>query len=394
MKRMLLASAAMAILTGAASAEEVKIGISIGFTGPLESLAPAMAAGAELAMKEVSESGKLLDGSTLVPVRADCTCTDAAAATAAVERIVTSDRVKAIMGGMCSGETIATLQNVAMPNGIVMISPSATSPALSTMESNGLFFRTSPSDARQGQVMAEIMEARGIKQVAVTYTNNDYGKGLADSFVAAFKAAGGEVTIVASHEDGKADYSAEVGALASAGGEVLVIAGYIDQGGGGVLRAAIDSGAFDTFEFPDGMVSQTLEDKFGAEITGSFGQNPAAAGEGREKYVALGQQHGFDATSAFSAESYDAVALMALAMEAAKSTDSAQWKTKVMDVANAPGEKIYPGEIAKGIELIKAGQDVDYVGASAVEFVPPGESAGSYREVQFTDGKMEVVGYR
>ncbi|KFI31793.1 branched-chain amino acid ABC transporter substrate-binding protein [Haematobacter massiliensis] len=394
MKRMLLASAAMAILTGAASAEEVKIGISIGFTGPLESLAPAMAAGAELAMKEVSESGKLLDGSTLVPVRADSTCTDAAAATAAVERIVTSDRVKAIMGGMCSGETIATLQNVAMPNGIVMISPSATSPALSTMESNGLFFRTSPSDARQGQVMAEIMEARGIKQVAVTYTNNDYGKGLADSFVAAFKAAGGEVTIVASHEDGKADYSAEVGALASAGGEVLVIAGYIDQGGGGVLRAAIDSGAFDTFEFPDGMVSQTLEDKFGAEITGSFGQNPAAAGEGREKYVALGQQHGFDATSAFSAESYDAVALMALAMEAAKSTDSAQWKTKVMDVANAPGEKIYPGEIAKGIELIKAGQDVDYVGASAVEFVPPGESAGSYREVQFTDGKMEVVGYR
>lgn len=394
MKRMLLASAAMAILTGAASAEEVKIGISIGFTGPLESLAPAMAAGAELAMKEVSESGKLLDGSTLVPVRADSTCTDAAAATAAVERIVTSDRVKAIMGGMCSGETIATLQNVAMPNGIVMISPSATSPALSTMESNGLFFRTSPSDARQGQVMAEIMEARGIKQVAVTYTNNDYGKGLADSFVAAFKAAGGEVTIVASHEDGKADYSAEVGALASAGGEVLVIAGYIDQGGGGVLRAAIDSGAFDTFEFPDGMVSQTLEDRFGAEITGSFGQNPAAAGEGREKYVALGQQHGFDATSAFSAESYDAVALMALAMEAAKSTDSAQWKTKVMDVANAPGEKIYPGEIAKGIELIKAGQDVDYVGASAVEFVPPGESAGSYREVQFTDGKMEVVGYR
>ena len=84
MKRMLLASAAMAILTGAASAEEVKIGISIGFTGPLESLAPAMAAGAELAMKEVSESGKLLDGSTLVPVRADSTCTDAAAATAAV----------------------------------------------------------------------------------------------------------------------------------------------------------------------------------------------------------------------------------------------------------------------------------------------------------------------
>lgn len=394
MKRMLFASAAMALVAGAASAAEVKVGISVGFTGPLESLAPGMAAGAELAMKEVTDSGKLLDGTTLTPVRADSTCIDAAAATAAAERLVTSDRVVSIMGGMCSGETIATLQNVALPNGIVMISPSATSPALSTMEDNGLFFRTAPSDARQGEVMADILKERGVSSVAVTYTNNDYGKGLADSFAAAFKAAGGNVTTVAAHEDGKADYSAEVGALASAGGDVLVIAGYIDQGGGGVLRAALDSGAFETFMFPDGMVSQVLEDRFGSEIEGSFGQNPAAEGEGRDKYVAMSKDAGFDGTSVYSAESYDAVALMALAMEAAKSSDPAAWKTKVMEVANAPGEKIYPGELGKALDLLKAGQDIDYVGASSVEFVEPGEAAGSFREIEFTDGKMKVVGYR
>jgi branched-chain amino acid transport system substrate-binding protein len=89
----------------------------------------------------------------------------------------------------------------------------------------------------------------------VTYTNNDYGKGLADSFAAAFEAAGGTVTLVAPHEDGKADYSAEVGALASAGGDVLVVAGYVDQGGSGIIQAALDTGAFDTFVLPDGMVS-------------------------------------------------------------------------------------------------------------------------------------------
>ena len=394
MRKLLLASTAVALMGSAAMAEDIKLGISIGFTGPLESLAPDMAAGAELAFKEVSDSGKLLDGVKISSVRADSTCIDAAAATAAAERIVTSDKVRGIVGGMCSGETIATLQNVAMPNGIVMISPSATSPALTTMESNGLFFRTAPSDARQGEIIAEILKDRGIKSVAVTYTNSDYGKGLAENIEKAFKAVGGTVTINAAHEDGKADYSAEVASLASAGGDVLVIAGYIDQGGGGILRAALDSGAFDVFEFPDGMISQTLIDKFGKEIDGSFGENPAAAGEGRDKYVALGKEHGFDGTSAFSAESYDAAALIMLAMEAAKSTDPATYKAKVMDVANAPGEKIYPGELAKALELIKAGQDVDYVGASAVELINKGESAGSYREVEFKDGKMEVVGYR
>ncbi len=238
------------MMAGMAQAEEIKMGISLGFTGPLESMSPTMAAGAELAMKEVSDSGLLLDGTTIVPVRSDSTCVDAAAATAGVEKLITADKVKGIVGGMCSGEATASLQNVAMPNGMVMISPSATSPALSDLPDDGLFFRTSPSDARQGVVMTEILMEHGIKSVALTYTNNDYGKGLADSFAAAYEVAGGKVTINAAHDDGKADYSAEVGALASAGGDALVIAGYVDQGGAGILRGAIDSGAFETFVFP------------------------------------------------------------------------------------------------------------------------------------------------
>ena len=82
MKKLLLASAAGALLAGAAGAEEIKMGISLGLTGPLESISPAMQKGAELAMKEVSDSGKLLDGSTVTPVVADNTCIDAAASVA------------------------------------------------------------------------------------------------------------------------------------------------------------------------------------------------------------------------------------------------------------------------------------------------------------------------
>jgi len=395
MKKLLLATAATALVAGPALAQEnVKIGIALGFTGPLESLAPPMEAGAQMAAQEISETGAFLGGSTVETVSGDSTCIDAGAATAVGERLITSDGVKGIVGAMCSGATGAILQNVALPNGVVMISPSATSPALSTVEDNGLFFRTAPSDARQGVVMTNIIMERGIDEVAVTYTNNDYGKGLADSFQQAFEAAGGTVTLNAPHEDLKADYSAEVGALASAGGEALVVAGYVDSGGSGIIRAALDTGAFDTFVFPDGMVSQALEDNFGSEIDGSFGQNPAAAGEGRDKYTAMAESAGFDGTSAFSAEAYDAAAVMLLAMHAAESSDPGVYKDHVMDVANAPGEPILPGELAKALQILADGGEVDYQGATAVELIGPGESAGNYREIEFEGGKLQVVGYR
>lgn len=394
MKKLLLASVAGMVLAGAAAAEDIKLGISVGLTGPLESIAPGIQKGAELAMKQVSDSGKLLGGSTVTPVVADSTCIDAAAAVAAVERLVTSDGVKGIVGGMCSGETIASLEKVGVPNGVVMISPSATSPALSTIDDKGFFFRTAPSDARQGEVMADSVLEHGIKSVAVTYTNNDYGKGLADSFATAYKAKGGTVTIVAAHDDGKADYSAEVAALAAAGGDALVVAGYSDQGGSGVIQGALDTGAFSTFVLPDGMVNSTLAEKFGTQLETSFGQNPSSEGEGHEKYVALAKEAGFDGTSAYSGESYDAAALIMLAMEAAKTSDPKVWKDKVMDVANAPGEKIYPGDLGKALELLAEGKDIDYVGATAVELLEPGESAGVYRMVDFKGGKMNVVGYR
>lgn len=393
MKKLLLASAATALMAGAASAQDVKLGVLLGFTGPLESITPAMGAGADLAIKEVNDSGKFTLG-TVSAVRGDSTCIDAAAATAAAERLVTADGVTAIVGGDCSGVTGAVLQNVARPNGIGMISPSATSPALSTAEDDGLFFRTAPSDARQGEIMADILTEKGIKSVALTYTNNDYGKGLADSFGAAFAAKGGTVTISAPHEDGKADYSAEVASLASAGGEMLVVAGYVDQGGKGVIQASLDSGAFSTFYLVDGMYGDALIEAIGEPLNGSFGAVPGTDSEGATKYQEMATAAGFDGTSAFSPESYDAAALILMSMAAANSTASKDWTTKVMDLANAPGEPILPGELGKALELIAAGTDIDYIGATAVELVGAGESAGNYREYSITDGAITTVGFR
>jgi branched-chain amino acid transport system substrate-binding protein len=397
MKKLMAAIAAAALLASTAYAgshNEIKIGVILGFTGPLESITPAMGDGAELAMKEVTDSGKLLGGATVTSVRADSTCIDAAAATAAAERLVTADKVNAIMGADCSGVTGAILQNVARANGIVMVSPSATSPALSTAEDDGLFFRTAPSDARQGVVMTNILMDRGFKTVALTYTNNDYGKGLADSFAAAFKAAGGTVTINAAHDEDKADYSAEVGALASAGGDILVVAGYEAGAGRQIMQTALDTGAFDQFVLPDGMVGQDVIDAIGSDMNGSFGQYPGSANKGADVFGELAAAAGFEGTSAFAGESYDAAALIMLAMQAGGSSASADIMQHVMSVANAPGIEIMPGQLAQALVLLEAGYEIDYAGATAVDLIGPGESAGNYREIEIQNGKVETVGYR
>lgn len=390
MKKLLLASTAATLMAGAGSAEDVKIGILLGFTGPLETIMPHMADSAELAFKEISETGKFLDGSTITSVRADSTCVDASAATAAAERLVTSDGVLAIVGADCSGVTGAVLSNVAVPNGVVMVSPSATSPGLSSIEDNGLFFRTSPSDARQGEILADVLEEKGITSVAVTYNNSDYGKGLADAFAANYD---GEITLSASHEDGKADYSAEVAALASAGGEMLVVLGYIDQGGKNILQSSVDTGAFDTFLVGDGMYGQSLLG-LADMVEGSLGVVPWAEGEGTDRFTELGTEAGILVDSTYTRESYDAGALIALAMAKGGEATKEAVAANLLDVANAPGEKILPGDFEKALDILAAGGDIDYVGATNVELIGPGEAAGSYRYYTITDGAYETIDIR
>jgi len=373
-------------------AKTVNVGIILGFTGPIESLTPDMAAGAELAFTEASNSGKLLNGSNINIIRADSTCIDSAAATSAAEGLV-SQGVTAIMGADCSGVTGAILSNVAVPNGVPMISPSATSPGLTTAEDNGLFFRTAPSDARGGEVLADITADRGITSVAITYVNTDYGVGLADVYEAAAEARGIEVTAKTAHEGDKADYSAEVGVLSAAGGDALAVIGYLDQGGNQIIQGSLDSGAFDTFVLSDGMIGDSLTDTFGSDLDGSFGSMPGSLGAGAQKFKAYAESNGVN-PSVYVGESYDAAALIVLAMALGKSDDSATVAANIMSVANGPGTKIYAGELAKGLELASAGFAVDYDGATDVNFTDVGEAFGAFIEKGIEGGAFTDAAQR
>ena len=395
MKNLLLAVIfSISTITTAALAE-FKVGIILGFTGPIESLTPAMRDSAKLALNEVSGSAVFLGGEAITILEGDSTCIDSAAAVAVAEAQI-AEGVSAIMGADCSGVTGAIATNVAVPNGVTMVSPSATSPGLTDLDDNGYFFRTSPSDARGGQILANIATARGLSSVAITYTNNDYGKGLADVFEASFIANGGTVTAVASHEDGKGDYSAEVAVLGAAGGDALVVVGYIDQGGKGMIEASLDTGAFDTFVLSDGMIGQSLIDAIGSDLEGSFGSLPGTDSAGATKFATVANNGGVDPSGPYTGESYDAAALIFLAAAVGNKNNPNQHirqaiADNIMNVANAPGTEILPGQLRKALIIIRDGGEINYQGATDVELVGVGEASGSFKEVEVSGGAFITV---
>ena len=373
--------------TSSHAAKSVTVGELQGFTGPLESMIGAMSGGANLAVTEANASGKFLQG-TINVVQGDSVCIDAAVAIAQAEKMVNEDNVMAIMGPNCSGNTIAVIEGVIVPNGIVSISPSATSPAIDALDDGGFFFRTAAPDTKQGPMLAKVAMARGQTDMAVTHSNSDYGKALADAFVAAYEEMGGTVTVFSAHEDDKADYSADVAALSAGGSATLAVLGYADTGGRGIIAASEDTGAFSDYVFGDGMISEVTA---GAIADGSWGAKPSPSAELQAAWEVVATAGGVDGTGVYSGESYDAMALIILAAQAAGSTDRAAIQAEVMNVANAPGIQCAAGDLGTCLKYISGGLPVDYVGATGVELDAAGTQNGSYAEQEVIAGAFTTV---
>lgn len=394
-KKTLLGVATAAALVGAVQAEEVKIGFLGGFTGPIESLTPPIYDAARLAVRHVNGQGGILDGDILVMPSADTTCVDSSAATNGADRLINSENVTAIVGALCSGATIAAANNVGVPASVVMISPASTSPAISELNDNDQVFRTPPSDAYQGEILARLLISKGIEEAAVTYVNNDYGKGLADAFAASFESEGGMVMANEAHEDGKADYRAEIASLASTGSQNLVVLAYADGSGQTILRQANESGNFVNYIGGDGMVGDGLVRAVGGDVLeGMIATKPGTPDlPGSAVFAELAKAVELDPNATFAGQSYDAAFIIALAIESMGEDSREGLSDHIRRVATAPGEVILPGEWSKAKRLLAAGQDINYEGATGQhEFDANGDVPGVIVEMTVRNGAFVEVG--
>lgn len=391
----LTVAASVFAVAAPALAEDVKLGFLGGFSGPLESLTPPIYEGVKLAASQINAQGGILDGGTLEVISGDSTCADATAAANAADKQINTDQVSAIIGPMCSGATISAANNAGIPGNTVLISPSATSPAVTDVDDNDLLFRTAPSDAYQGDVMARLLLSKDINEIAISYVNNDYGKGFADALAAAFAANGGTVAASEAHEEGKADYRAELGSLAATGATNLVILAYANGSGQTVLRQAVESGDFTTFIAGDGMIGdEALTGIDAAAVEGLIGTKPGSADlPGTEIFNAASTAAGLDPTAIFAPQAYDATFILALAIQQKGSADRDGMSAAVRAVSSAPGTVILPGEWEKAVAALAAGEDINYEGASGQhEFDEAGDVPGTIVEMVVKNGSFEEVG--
>ncbi|MGE3831698.1 MAG: ABC transporter substrate-binding protein [Parvibaculaceae bacterium] len=380
MKKTVAALLAASLMgAGAAQAADTKIGLLMDITGPIASFIPPLQNAANLAIKQVNEQGGLLDGQAIA-VYGDTTGS-AQAAVDAAGKLVNVENVPVIMGALMSGTTISAANAVSIPAGIVQISPTATAPAMSDIADNDLLFRLVPSDNYQGAVLAKIVLDEGVKKVAVTYVNNDYGVGIGTTFIDAFKAAGGEVVAAEKHEEKKNSYRSELATLSKGGAEALVVIAYAGDSGTTIVKQAIEGGLFTRFIGTDGLRDDALIKEVGADaLKDSFFSSPTSPEDNpaqKTLHDAFNAEYKEGADKAFVDQTYDATFLAMLAVEKAGSADKAKISKALREVASAPGEKIGPGEWAKAKALIKEGKDIDYDGAGgAYEFDAKGDVTG------------------
>jgi len=385
-----LSAAAVLLLAAPAMAQDVKLGFLADLTGPIAGFAPGMVDTGNIVIKLVNDNGGILDGKMLSSVVADTAC-DGTAGGPAGDRMVNTEKVTAIFGAYCSGPVISSANTAGIPGNVVQITPSGTAPAISDLADNDLVYRNVVPDSVQGVKMAELLLSKGIKTVGVTYVNGDYGKGLSDAFTAAYTAGGGTVAANVAHEDGKSDYRPEIGQVEAAGADTLVILGYENAGGGTILNQAIETGSFKQFVGGDGMAGEALlANRDAKALEGMILTRAApAGGPAYDALTALLKGTNVAPDGVYVTNSFDSVFLLALAIEKNGSADRAGLAKALRDVANAPGEVILPGEWKKAVELIKAGTDINYQGASGeIEFDAKGDVAGAIESFAVEGGKV------
>lgn len=352
------------------AAFDLNVGILLPQTGALSIFAPPGEKAANLA---IEESQKALEGTdiTVESTSAD-TETKAAAAQSAAQKLI-SDGSSCLVGPWASDETIPVGQSVAARQQVPLISPSSTSPEITDLPDDGYVFRTAPSDALQGQVLADAVgeEFGTDATISIAARNDAYGEGIATSFQAAFEEAGGTTTGPVLYDPLGTTFDSEAAEIVADSPDGYVIADFEDPyGKAGAALAR--TGDFDptTLFVTDGLA---FDPKIPSTIPlealdGASGTRPATP-EGTATADAF--QKLYDASSeepkdrgTFDSQNFDAVTLCVLGAVAAGSAEGPDIQAEITELANAPGTKYDYTQMADAVAALQAGEDIDFDGVS------------------------------
>jgi neutral amino acid transport system substrate-binding protein len=383
--------------------EGLKLGSLTPSTGDLASIGQNMPIAVKLAVETINACGGV-QGKPVTLISEDSQ-TDPVAGSAAMTKLAEVDKVAGVVGAFASSVSTAAL-DVAVRNGVMLISPGSTSPIFTDRAKNGEFkgfwARTAPPDNYQAQALAALAEKQGFKNVSTVVINNDYGVAFEQEFNQAFSKLGGNVT----NQDKPVRYDPKATTLDSEAAAAFgdrpdaVAAVLYAETGSLLLQAAFKQGLSKdvTVLLTDGVYSEDFTKQVGKTadgtsiIAGALGTVPGADGQALEEFTTLWKEKtgGKDVT-AFVPHTWDAAILLMLAAEAAGNTTGEAIKSKIRDVSGGSGTEVT--NPCEAMELIRQGEDINYQGASGnVDMDENGDVVGVYDVWKVkADGALEVI---
>jgi branched-chain amino acid transport system substrate-binding protein len=374
---------------------ELKLGVLVPLTGDLGPFGGPGSKAADLAASTVNAAADKAGGDLRLTLVTEDTRTDPQSAQEAATKVIETDGVAAVAGPWGTPELIPTTENVTVPAGVPVVTPSATGPEITDLEDDGLVFRTAPSDALQGKVLAGVVRQKlGPGASVVTANRNDaYGTSLVREFTQAYEAAGGKVIRNVAYNPRATSLNSEAGQIAGGSPDGWVVVDYPEtwaKMGPALVRTRRWDPA-KTFTV-DGLRSNDLPASVGQPATeGMQGTVPtsldAPAGAA---FDALWRSQVKQPRQTYDAQNFDAVIILALAAAKAGSADPADIAENLAAVSGPPGKKFTYEQLEQALTALADGEDIDYEGASGpIDLDENGDpSSANYATWSYTGGKL------
>jgi ABC-type branched-subunit amino acid transport system substrate-binding protein len=344
----------------------LKLGTLLPQTGNLAYLGPPEFAGVKVAIDEVNAAGGVL-GKPVTKVDSDSGDASTDIASQSVDRLL-SQKVDAIIGAASSGVSLTVIDKITR-SGVVQFSPANTSPAFSTYKDNGLYFRDAPSDILQGRVLSDLMLEDGAQNVAIMALQDPYGTGLEGSIKKPVTGGGGQIVEKVIDDPKSPNFAADVAKIKAKNPDAIALIAFDETKK--IIPEMVKQGIdMKTVYFVDGNLADYTKDFPKNTLAGAKGTTPGVVASEDFKKKMLAADKTLTVFN-YGPESYDAVMLIALAAEAAKS-DAGTDIAKQLQAVSAGGSKCTTFAACK--KLLDAGTDFDYDGISGpIEFDANGD---------------------
>jgi len=369
----------------------IPMGSILPVTGALSAYGSGMQEATNLAVQHINDAGGVR-GAEISITNSDSE-TKPERALQKYNSQVSNQNIVGFVGAASSGVSTTIARNVA-DDGVMQMSNASTSPVLASLgytdDDVKLFGRTSPNDGQQGLVMGRIADQYiEADSMAFLHIANAYGKGLAEKGSEAFA---GETTNIVSYAKKSQDYSSVLSKLHEGDPDAIGFVGY-PENGKTILQQWADGDYGTSAE--DWVLSEGLNsDSF---LTGNSdivsGMYLASPDPEQTEGAGVFEDAIGEANTLFAAHAYDAMFLMALAMEKAGEADGVAIGENIRSVSRGSGTEVTVDEFETAASELDAGNEVNYQGASSpVNLNQNLEPLNAFAIIQITgDGSRESL---